>query len=101
MVQADRICFEDVVAIHGGGINVLDKYAGVERGVVKVADGEGYGIFGRWQETEALAQKMLSEGHLCGEAKVEATVPASAAGGLAAAPASEAWGVGAGAIVVA
>ena len=49
MVEVDGILFEDVVAIHCSGIDVLVELAGDEWGVVKVADGEGYGVCGRWQ----------------------------------------------------
>ena len=101
VVKIDGVCFEHVVAIHCGGVNVFVESAGVERGVVKVADGEGYGVYGRWQKVAAPAHKVLSRGRMCGEAKVEATAPAPAAGVPAAAPASEAWGVGVGSIVVA
>ena len=48
VVKVEGVCFEDVVAIHCGGVNVLVDSAGVERGVVKVADDEGYGVCGRW-----------------------------------------------------
>ncbi len=67
---------------------------------MKFADGEGYGVCDRWQEAAAPADKVLSEGHLCVEAKVEATVSAPAMEGPAAAPAPEAWSAGVGAFVV-
>jgi len=101
VVKVDGVCSEDVVAIHCGGVNIILESAGVERDVVKVADGEGYGVYSRRQEAAAPAHKVLSEGHMCGEAKVQATAPAPAAGGPAASPVSEAWGVGVDAIVVA
>ena len=44
MVEVDGICLEDVVAISCSGVYVLVEFAGVERGVVIVADGEGNGI---------------------------------------------------------
>ena len=40
MVEVDGVCFEHVVAIHCSGVDVLVEFAGVEQGVVKVADGE-------------------------------------------------------------
>ena len=48
IIEVDGVCLEDVVAINCGGVDVLDEFAGVERGVVEVADGEGYGVCGRW-----------------------------------------------------
>ena len=42
MVQENGACFKDVVAIIRGGVDVLAESAGIERGVVKVADKEGY-----------------------------------------------------------
>ena len=68
---------------------------------MNVTDGEENGISGRWLEAAAPAHKVLSENHLSVEAKVEATAPVSATGDPAAAFASEAWGVGVGAVVVA
>jgi hypothetical protein len=56
-VQVDGVCLEDVVAVYCGTVNALVESAGVERGVVKVADGEGYGVCGRWQEAATPAQK--------------------------------------------
>ncbi len=67
---------------------------------MKVADGEGYGVCGRWQKVAAPPHKVLSKDYLCVEAKVEASASAPATGGPAAAPTSEAWSVGVGAIVV-
>ena len=90
MVEVDRVGLEHVVALCCRGIDVLINFAGVERGFVKVADSEGYGVCGRWQEAAAPAHKVLSEGHLCIEAKVEATAPAPSTGGPAAEPSSKA-----------
>jgi hypothetical protein len=101
VVEVDGVCFEDVVAIHYNGIYALVDFAGVERGVVKVADCEGNGICGRWHEATALAHKMLSDGYLCIETEVEASAPDLAARGQATAPASGVWGVGVDAIVIA
>ena len=95
------VCLEDVVAIHCSGVDVIVEFAGVEWGVMKAADCEGNGICGRWQETAAPAHKVLSEGDLCIETEVEASAPVSATRGPAGAPASGAWGVGVGAVVVA
>jgi len=100
MVEVDRVGLEHVVALCCRGIDVLINFAGVERGFVKVADSQGYGVYGRWQEAAAPTHKVLSKSHMCIEAKVEATALAPASGGSAAAPASEAWGVGVRAIVV-
>ena len=41
MVQVDEVSLEDDVAVHRGRVDVLVDSAGVERGVVKVANGEG------------------------------------------------------------
>jgi len=97
----DGVGLDDAVAIRYAEISVLVEFANVDRGVVKVADGEGNGICGRWQETAAPAHKVLSEGDLCIETEVEASAPVSATRGPAGAPASGAWGVGVGAVVVA
>ena len=48
MIQVDGICFEYVVAIHCSGVYVLVEFAGVERGVIEVADVKGCGVCGRW-----------------------------------------------------
>ena len=82
MVHVDGVSLEDVVVIHCGRINALVEFAGVEWGVVKVADGEGYGICGRGQEAAAPAHKVLSQGDLCVETEVEASAPVPAAGVL-------------------
>ncbi len=100
-VQVDEVCLEDVVAIYCGRVYVLDESAGVERVVVKVADGEGYGVCCRWQEAAVPAHKMLGEGNLCVETEEEASAPVPAARGHAAASAPGAWSVGVGVIVVA
>ena len=71
MVRVDGVGLEDVVAIHSSSVNILVEYAGVERGVVKVADGERYGARGRWQEAAAPSHKVLGEGHLCVEIKAK------------------------------
>ena len=57
MVEVDRVCFEDVVAIHDSGVDVLVEFASIEWGVVKAADCEGNRICGRWQEAAAPAHK--------------------------------------------
>ena len=88
MVEVDRVCLENVVTIHCSGVDVLVEFAGVERGVITVADCEGNGICGRWQKAAAPAHNVLSEGHLCVETEVEALAHVSAARGPAAAPAS-------------
>ena len=49
VVEVDVILFKDIVAIHCSGVDVLVELAGVERGAVKVADGEGYCVCGGWQ----------------------------------------------------
>ena len=48
MVEVDGVGLEDVVAVCCRGIYILVEFAGVERGVVKVVDGEGDGICCRW-----------------------------------------------------
>jgi len=83
------VSLEDVVAIHCSRVNILVESASVERGVVEIADGEGYGVRGRWQEAAAPAHQMLGEDHLCVETKTEAMALASAATGPAAASASK------------
>ncbi len=44
MVEVDEIGLENVVAIHCGRVEALVKLAGIERDIVKVADGEGDGV---------------------------------------------------------
>ena len=100
MVQVDGVILEDVVAIHCRRVNIFVESAGVERGVVKVADGEGDGVRYRWQEVAAPAHEVLGECHLRVKAKVEATAPSSAAKDPAAASSSESGGVGVGVVVV-
>ena len=101
MVHVDGVYLEDVVAIQCGRVDVLAEFAGVERGIVKVADGEGNGICGRWWKASASAHKVLGEGHLCVETEVEASAPVPAARGLVAASALGAWSVDVDAIVIA
>ncbi len=100
-MKVDGVRLEDIVAVHCGRVYFLVESAGVERGVVKVADGERYGVCGRWQEAAAHAQKVLSECHFCIQTEVEASAPVPAAGVPAAAPAPGAWSVGVGAVVFA
>jgi hypothetical protein len=95
--EVDRVCLEDMVAVHCCGVDVFVEFAGVERGVLEVADCEENGICGRWQEAAAPAHK----GHLCVESEVEASAHVPAARGSAAAPAPGAWCVRKGAVVVA
>ncbi len=100
MVQVDGVSLRDVVASHCRGVNILVESAGVEWGVMKVSDGEENGVRDRWQEAAAPAHKVLGEGHLRVEAKVEAMAPASSAKGPAAASASEPGGAGVDVVVV-
>ena len=100
VVEVYGVCFEDVVAIHCSGIDVLVEFAGVERGVVKIADCEENGICGRWLEAAALAHTVLSEGQLCVDTEIDTSAPVTAARGPAAALASGVFGVGVGAIVI-
>ncbi len=46
MVEVDGVCVEDLVAVGCRGVYVLDEFAGVEGGVVVVADGEGNRVRG-------------------------------------------------------
>ena len=49
VVEVNGVYFEDVVVIHHySGVDTLVEFAGVELGVVKVADGEQYGVCGLW-----------------------------------------------------
>ena len=100
MVQVDGVNLEDVVAVYCRRVNIFIESAGVERGVVKVSDGERNGVRDRWQEAAALAHKVLGEGYLRVEAKAEAMAPASSAKGPAAASASEPGGAGVDVVVV-
>ena len=64
MVHVDGVSFEDIVAIQWSRVNIIVEFAGVERGVVKVDDGEAYGVRGRWQEVAAPAHEVLGAGHM-------------------------------------
>ena len=99
-MQVDGVSLKDVFAIHCSRVNILVESAGVERGVVKVPDGEGNGVRDQWQEAAAPTHKVLGEGHLYVEAKVEAMAPASAAKGPVAVSASEPGGAGVSIVVV-
>jgi hypothetical protein len=68
---------------------------------MKVADGERYGVPGRWQEVAAHAHKVMGEGHLCVETEAEAMTTASATENPAAASTSESRCAGVSVIVVA
>ncbi len=68
MIEADRVGLENIASACCKGIYAVVNFAGVERGVVKVADDEGYGVCGRWQEVATPTHKLLSEGHVCVEA---------------------------------
>ncbi len=100
-MQVNGVFVEDVVAVHCGRVNVLVESVSIDRGVVKVADGEGYGVFGRWHEAAAPAQKVLSECHFCSDTEVEASAPILDAKIPAAALAPGAWSVSVGAVDVA
>ena len=65
--------------IHYSGVDVFAESASVERGVVEVANGEGYGVCDQWQEAAAPAHEELGDGHLCIEAIAKATAIASVA----------------------
>ncbi len=64
-------------------------------------DGEGYGVYGWWQEAATPAHKVLGQSHLSVEAEVESSAPFSAGKAPAAASTPGAWSVGVGAVVVA
>ena len=95
-----EVSLKDVFAIHCSRVNIFVESVGVERSVVKVSDGEENGVRDRWQEAAVPAHKVLGEGNLCVEAKVEATAPVSAAKGPAAASVSEPGGAGVCVVVV-
>ena len=68
--------------------------AGVERGVMNAADGEGDCV-GRCRSfVVSTAHKVLGEGHMCVEVEVKSSTPAPAVNVLATSPASEYRGVG-------
>ena len=48
VTEVDKICLEDIVAVHCCGVDFLVEFAGVERGVVKVPVCEEDGACGRW-----------------------------------------------------
>jgi len=47
VVEVDRVCINNVVAVGCRGVDVPVDFAGVEGGVMVVADGEGDGVRGR------------------------------------------------------
>ncbi len=43
-MEVNDVCLENIVAVHRRRVDVLVESTGVERGVVKVADGEGNNV---------------------------------------------------------
>ncbi len=86
VVEVDRVRLQDVGAVGRGRVDFFVDLSGVERCVVVVADGDGYGVCGRRLEAPSPAHEVLREGCLCVEVEVEssssgaaAVVPAAAA----------------------
>ena len=89
VVEVDRVSIQDVGAVGRSRVNILVDLSGVERCVMIVADGDGYGVGGRRLEAPSPAHKVLREGCLCVEIEVEASSSGAASvGPAAAAPAA-------------
>ena len=77
------------------GVNFLVDLSGIERRVMVVADGDGYGVGGRRLEAPSPAHKVLREGCLCVEIDAESSSSGAASvGPAAAASAARSSGVG-------
>ena len=80
MVAIDGVSLENVVAVDDGGVDIFVPLAGVERGIVIAADGNGVYICCRGSLAVSTAHKELGEGELGIQFEVEATASASASG---------------------
>jgi hypothetical protein len=83
LVEVDGVSVEDVVAVGYCGVDVLVEFAGVERGVVIVAHGEGDGVRGSRLESASSAHKVLCECLLSVLVEVEAAPAGARAVGTA------------------
>ncbi len=100
MVEVDGVSLEDVEAAGRSRVDILVDFPGVEWCGVVIADGEGDCVGGRWLEANSPAHQVLSEGLLCGVAKMETSATsASSKGPGAASPPARRSRVVAGTIV--
>ncbi len=95
VVEVNRVRIQDVGAVGRSRVNFLVNLSGVERCVMVVADGDGYGVGGRRLEAPSPAHKVLREGCLCVGIEVESSSSsATSVGSAAAASAARRSGVG-------
>ncbi len=95
VVEVDRVNIQDVCADGRCGVNFLVDLSGIERCVMVVADGDGYGVDGRRLEAPSPAHEVLREGCLCVGIEVESSSSGAASvGPAAAASAARSSGVG-------
>ena len=95
MIDVDGFGVKDVVAMSCSRVDVLVVFAGVERGVVVVADGEKDGVGGSRLESAFSAHEVMCECLLGGLVEVlAAPVGARAIGPSAASPPSRRGSIG-------
>ena len=85
MVEVDGIGVQDVGVVSCCGIHVLVELAGIEGGVVVIADSEGDGVGGSRLESASSAHEVLRECRLGGLVEVVAAPTGSRAMGTASA----------------
>ncbi len=86
MVEVDGVNLENVAAVGCHGVDFFVNFAGVERCVVVVADGEGDGVGSRRLKAASSAHQMLCEGHFGVKVEVKSTSSAAPTEGSAAVP---------------
>ena len=95
MVEVDAIGVKDVGAGGSCRIHVLVEFAGIEGGVMVVADSEGDRVGGRRLQSASSTHKMLGECRLRALAEMEASpAGARAVGSSAAASPTRRIGIG-------
>ena len=85
-VKVDGDGLKNVVAVDNRWVDVFVEFSGVERGVVKLADGEGDDVSSCRSEVVSSPHDVLGEGHMGVEVKTGASAPASTARGPPIAP---------------
>ena len=86
MVKVKGVDMEDIVSVDCRRVDVFVECSGIERSVVKVADGERDGVGSSRSKVVPSPHKVLVEGHLGVEVEMEASGPAFAAGVPATSP---------------
>jgi hypothetical protein len=90
MVNVEEVDIKDILAVDCRRVDFFIELSGIERGVMKVADGEGDGVGGRRSKVVPSPHEILGE----------ASALASAARGLTTPSAAVPIGVGVGSAVV-